>query len=98
MPVLNGMQVALRLQEMGCTAKIIFLTIHQDQDYIEAAFSAGAAGYVFKSRIATDLIPAIKGVLRGYKFTSSFSSSSSRTVRRGLHEPETFLVTVPEPE
>lgn len=98
MPVLNGMQVALRLREMGCTAKIIFLTIHHDRDYIEAAFSAGAQGYVFKSRIATDLVPAIKGVLRGYKFTSSFSPSSPKDVRRGLHEPETFLVTVPEPE
>lgn len=98
MPVLNGIQAASRLKEMGCTAKIVFLTIHQDQDYMEAAFSAGAEGYVFKSRIATDLVPAIKGVLRGYKFTSSFSPSSPRTVRTGLHEPETFLVTVPEPE
>jgi DNA-binding NarL/FixJ family response regulator len=98
MPVFNGMQVALRLRQMGCTAKIIFLTIHQDQDYIEAAFSAGAEGYVFKSRIGTDLVPAIKGVLRGYKFTSSFSPSCLTTVQRGLQEPETFLVTVPEPE
>jgi len=68
MPVLNGLQVALRLREMGCTAKIIFLTVHQDQDYVEAAFSAGAKGYVFKSRMNTDLRTAINTVHVGKIF------------------------------
>ena len=71
MPILNGIQVASLLRESGCRAKVIFLTVHEDEDYVDAAFSVGASGYVFKSRVATDLIPAVEDVLQGYSFTSS---------------------------
>jgi DNA-binding NarL/FixJ family response regulator len=70
MPILSGIQVVSRLRDLGCKAKIIFLTIHEDADYIEAAFSVGASGYVFKSRVATDLIHAVHTVLQGHEFTS----------------------------
>src|SRR5689334_21965696 len=70
MPVLNGIQVASCLRESGCRAKVIFLTVHEDRDYVEAAFSTGALGYVLKARVATDLIPAIRAVLAGHRFTS----------------------------
>lgn len=79
MPVLDGIQVASRLREAGCKAKVIFLTVHDDWDYIEAAFLAGASGYVLKSRVATDLIPAVRRVLRGDRFTSPFSLSIRTT-------------------
>ena len=81
MPGLNGIQVAARLREWGCRAKVIFLTIHEDQDYLEAAFSVGAQGYVFKSRLATDLIPAAREVLQGQRF-SSFSAVAGATTLR----------------
>src|SRR3954451_12231698 len=71
MPVFNGLQVASRLQDNGSAAKIIFITIHRDPDVIEAAFLAGAVGYVFKSRIGRELIPAIQEALAGRKFASS---------------------------
>src|SRR5436305_14840525 len=70
MPILSGIQVASRLRDLGCKAKIVFVTIHEDPDYIEAAFSVGATGYVFKSRLATDLVPAVHGALQGQKFIS----------------------------
>jgi len=72
MPILNGIQVASRLRDSGCRAKVIFLTVHEDRDYVEAAFSAGGLGYVLKSRVATDLIPAAQEALRGHEFTSLF--------------------------
>ena len=50
----------------------IFLTVHEDLDYVEAAWSVGALGYVLKSRIATDLLPAVQEVLQGRRFISSF--------------------------
>jgi DNA-binding NarL/FixJ family response regulator len=78
MPILNGIQVASRLRESGARAKIIFLTVHQDADYIEAAFSVGASAYVFKSRLATDLIPAVQSVLGGQRFISIQNKSSVR--------------------
>jgi DNA-binding NarL/FixJ family response regulator len=54
MPFGNGIQVASHLRYSGCRVKVIFLTVHEDLDYVEAAWSLGALGYVFKSRIATD--------------------------------------------
>jgi DNA-binding NarL/FixJ family response regulator len=72
MPFRNGIQVASHLRDSGCGAKVIFLTAHGDLDYIEAAWSLGAMGYVLKSRIATDLLPAVQEVLQGRRFISSF--------------------------
>ncbi len=45
---LTGFEVARRLRDIGCTAKIIFLTIHEDIDFVTTAFEIGASGYVFK--------------------------------------------------
>jgi len=75
MPLLDGLQVAKRLQSAHCRAKIVFLTVHEDQDFVAAALHAGASGYVTKSRLATDLIPAIRAALRGRTFVSQILST-----------------------
>jgi len=70
MPIFNGIEVASHLRDSSCRAKLIFLTVHEDRDYVEAAFSLGACGYVLKRRIDSDLIPALQGALEGRTFTS----------------------------
>jgi DNA-binding NarL/FixJ family response regulator len=65
MPGLNGLQAAKRLQEADSRSKIIFLTVYEGVDFLEAALSAGASGYVNKSRLSTDLIPAIHEAMSG---------------------------------
>jgi DNA-binding NarL/FixJ family response regulator len=70
MPVLTGIEAALRLQEAGSRARLIFLTVHEDVDFVEAALSAGAVGYVLKPSLATDLVPAIRKALDGQIFIS----------------------------
>jgi DNA-binding NarL/FixJ family response regulator len=70
MPVLDGLHAAKRMKQSDCRAKIIFLTIHEDRDFVTAAFSAGASGYVTKGRLTTDLVPAIREVLLGHTFVS----------------------------
>ncbi|HYJ45447.1 MAG TPA: response regulator transcription factor [Pyrinomonadaceae bacterium] len=75
MPIINGIEAAARLKESGSEAKIIFLTIHEDTDFLVAALKAGANGYVVKPRMATDLRPAVKEVLAGRTFISSSLSS-----------------------
>ena len=74
MPVLSGLEVASRLKESGCRSKIIIVTVQEDPDYIEAAFSLGVSGYVRKCRIATDLLAAIDAVRNGSTFYSPFYS------------------------
>ena len=69
-PILNGIQVASHLQNSGCATKVIFLTEYADRDYVEAALSLGVLGYILKSRMARDLIPAIQVALDGQKYMS----------------------------
>lgn len=76
MPLLNGIQVASMLRERGHMAKIVFVTVHEDRDYIEAAWSVGALGYVLKSRLGTDLIPALQEAAAGRAFISSTNAGT----------------------
>jgi DNA-binding NarL/FixJ family response regulator len=60
MPILDGLRVAKQLQTANCPTKVIFLSSHEGPEFLDAALSAGASGYVIKSRLSTDLIPAIR--------------------------------------
>jgi len=70
MPILDGLQAAAQLRRKACRTKVVFLTVHEDQDYVDAAFAAGASGYVTKSHVASDLVPAIREALDGHMFVS----------------------------
>jgi DNA-binding NarL/FixJ family response regulator len=70
MPILDGLHAAARLRDTQCRTKIIFLTIHEQSDYVSTAFAAGASGYVTKRYVGSDLVPAIREVFRGHTFIS----------------------------
>jgi DNA-binding NarL/FixJ family response regulator len=70
MPVVNGIEAACYLKEHGSSARVIFLTVHSDPEFLEAALSTGALGYVLKPCLATDLVPAIWAVMQGHTFIS----------------------------
>jgi DNA-binding NarL/FixJ family response regulator len=65
MPVLDGFDVARELARCGARAKILFVTVHESDEYVAAAVEAGVQGYVVKSRLSTELRGAIKHVLEG---------------------------------
>jgi DNA-binding NarL/FixJ family response regulator len=71
MPVLNGIETATRLRQSGSTAKIVFLTIYEDMDFVQAALETGASGFVIKRRMVSELRRAIKEALEGRTFVSS---------------------------
>jgi DNA-binding NarL/FixJ family response regulator len=71
MPKLDGIEAAHQLREMGATAAIVFLTIHESSEFVEACMAQGGLGYVVKSRMKKDLIPAINAALSGKCFVSS---------------------------
>ncbi len=60
MPEMSGLDVAHRLRLAGSTAAIVFLTVHNDAEVVEAALMAGGSGYVIKSRLASDLQLAVR--------------------------------------
>src|SRR5215470_14564039 len=70
MPVMNGIEAARKLKATGSPARIVFLTMHADQDYVRAALGTGAVGYVLKSELASDLLPCLKEALDGRSFVS----------------------------
>jgi len=70
MPVLSGLEVARELKNIGCQAKIVFLTVHEEPDFINESFASGASAYVIKPRLATDLVLAIREALAGHTFIS----------------------------
>lgn len=70
MPVMNGIEAARRLKAAGCPAKIVFLTVHADLDYVRAALGSGAVGYVLKSELASDLLPCLREALLDHSFVS----------------------------
>jgi DNA-binding NarL/FixJ family response regulator len=70
MPKLNGIEVATRLHDSGCRAKIVFLTIHEQPSYISAAFSTGGSAYVTKRHMARDLVPAVRAAFEGQTYVS----------------------------
>lgn len=78
MGLMNGLEAARLLTRIGSKAKIVFLTVHKDQEFIEEAFSAGAMGYVIKPRLGTDLVVAVREALMGHTFVSPDLISSSR--------------------
>jgi len=76
MPVLSGIEAARHLNSNGAHVKIVFLTVHEDPDYVRSATLAGAVGYVLKSRLVSDLPLALREVMAGRSFVSSFGSTS----------------------
>jgi DNA-binding NarL/FixJ family response regulator len=74
MPGLTGIEAAQQLREAGSRARFVFLTIHIEHEFVDACVSQGALGYVLKSHMKTDLIPAIKAALMGRTFISPLVS------------------------
>ena len=70
MPTTSGLDAALCLGERHCPSRVVFLTVHDDPDFVQAALNAGAAAYVLKPRLVTDLVPAIWAALNGDIFIS----------------------------
>lgn len=70
MPFLNGIDASKQLRKIVPAAKVIFVTMHGDADYISEAFRAGAKGYVLKRSAASELLTAIREVMKGNHFVS----------------------------
>ena len=76
MPELSGIDAARHLREKGSMAKLVFLTADVSDEFLDACLAEGALGYVVKSRIETDLIPAINSALAGRCFISRRGQST----------------------
>lgn len=71
MPFLNGIETTRELRKLTPVPAIVICSIESDEEIIEAARQAGALGYVFKTRMAQEVVMAVKCAARGVPFVSS---------------------------
>lgn len=65
MPGLGGLQALPLLRKAAPESRLLVLTMHDDESYLRQALRRGAAGYVLKKAADSDLLSAIRAVMRG---------------------------------
>jgi DNA-binding NarL/FixJ family response regulator len=75
MPVLNGFDAVRRIRKDGNSAKVIFLTMHDDETLVAEAFRCGGSGYVLKQAAGEELVTAIREVAQGNNYLTPLVTS-----------------------
>ena len=70
MPLLNGLEATRQILQAQPTARVIILSAHSDDAYLESVLALGAAGYLIKQSAASILPQAIRQVHQGQLFFS----------------------------
>jgi len=65
MPTMNGLNAGRRIKQLMPTVRLIYLTMNQDPDMAAEAFRLGASAYLLKNSAATELVQALRQVVRG---------------------------------
>ena len=95
MPVLNGLDAARQVREMFPAVKLIFLTMNNDPAVAAEAFRRGASGYLLKTCASSEMVTAVRNVLRGIPYLSPTLSKDTvdflRRQRDTLEEKEERL-------
>jgi two-component system response regulator NreC len=65
MPTMNGLKATKRLRSLDPDIKILMLTRHTDDGYLQQLLGAGANGYVLKQSAPTELTNAIRAIAAG---------------------------------
>jgi DNA-binding NarL/FixJ family response regulator len=87
MPELNGLKATQKIRESCPSVRVLTLTRHTDDGYLQELLRAGACGYVLKQSASTELLHAIRAVAAGGKYldpaitdkvTSGYASRAAR--------------------
>jgi two-component system response regulator NreC len=96
MPGMSSFEAARRIAQQSPATRVVFLTMHEDEEYLLQCLEAGAVGYVLKDTPAPKLIHAIREVHQGNKYLSAklmgrlgegFRSRSASTTHAGSLTP-----------
>lgn len=68
MPRLTGLQATAELRRRRVSARVLILSVHDNEQYFFEALRAGASGYVLKSAANRDLVDACRAAMRGEPF------------------------------
>ena len=76
MPGRDGLEVARAARDRRSATRVIFLTLHKDARFLNAALDAGADGYVSKESASVEIAGAIRSVHNGQQYVSPVLSSA----------------------
>ena len=71
MPKMNGIKATSIIKQRFPDCKVLVLSSHENQEYVQEIMAAGADGYVLKNTPIEDLITAINSVYKGYSYFGS---------------------------
>lgn len=70
MPMLNGIEATRQIKKLAPQTKVVILSMHSHDRYINELFTLGASGYLLKNSTGTDIIKAIHAALKGHTYLS----------------------------
>ena len=82
MSIVSGLEAMHSLRALNSSAKFVFLSVHPEQEIVEACMSEGALGYVLKSTMKADLVSAIRAALAGEHYISPSVASNQEKSNR----------------
>jgi len=100
LPLLNGLDACRHVKKSCHEVKIIILTMHSEEHFVNEAFRVGVEGYLLKTSVADELLFAAKEVLHGRKYISPVVAqglinqaleSSTQPPRRSKSTPAVML-------
>jgi DNA-binding NarL/FixJ family response regulator len=92
MPKMNGLQAAREIRSHLPDARVLMLSMHDDERYLFEALKAGASGYVLKREADQDLVGAVRAVGRGEAF---LTNAAERSLIRDWMSDDTRGPTIP---
>lgn len=100
LPRLDGIQVLREIKLRHEEAKVIVLTMHEDEDYITSIMQAGASGYIPKAAVDEELYTAIDSVMNGYMYlrpkeTKTLISSMLKKVPKEADSRNPYVILSP---
>lgn len=70
MPTLNGLDAGRQVKRILPSAKLLYLSMKNDPEIVAEAFRLGASGYMLKTCTSSQLVVAVRTILRGRTYMS----------------------------
>jgi two-component system, NarL family, response regulator NreC len=95
MPKLGGLEATIEIKKTHPDIKVLVLTQYEDREYISRFLKAGVSGYLLKKAVGSDLIAALKAIIRGDLYL--YSSVASEVVKGYLHGDSKLNIDTTDP-
>src|SRR6266851_6702729 len=84
----SGLEVLKELKQIRPRLPVLILSMHSEEQYARRAFKGGAAGYITKDSPRTELLKAIKKVIKGGRYLSpTLAETLVFDIERGTDRP-----------